>query len=80
MSNFMESFTARAKPPNGLRAVLQDPYESLEMFVLVDYDMYFADLVKEFVFEAPTLPPKRENEPCEALFSNADLLQNFRNV
>ena len=37
MSNFMESFTARAKPQNGLRAVLQDLYESLEMFVPVDY-------------------------------------------
>ena len=78
-SNFMESFTARANPQNGLRAVLQDLYESLEMFVLVDY-MYFADLVKEFAFEARTLPPKRVTETCEALFSNADLLQSFRNA
>ena len=56
MSNFMESFTARAKPQNGLRAVLQDLNESLEMFVPVDY-VYFADLVEEFVFEAPTPLP-----------------------
>ena len=75
----MESFTARANPQNGLRAVLQEIYESLEMFVLVDY-MYFADLVKEFAFEARTLPPKRVTETCEALFSNADLLQSFRNA
>ena len=79
MSNFMESFSARAKPQNGLRAVLQDLHESLEMFVPADY-MYFADLVKEFVFEAPSPPPKRVTETCEALFSNADLLQSFRNV
>ena len=56
MSNFIESFSARAKPQNGWRAVVQDLHESLEMFVPVDY-MYLADLVKEFVFEAPTLPP-----------------------
>ena len=55
MSNFMQSFIARAKPPNDLRAVLQDLYESLEMFVPVDF-MFFADLVKEIVFEAPTSP------------------------
>ena len=36
--------------------------------------------MKEFVFEAPTPPPKRVTETCEALFSNADLLQSFRNV
>ena len=58
---------------------MQDLHERLEMFVPVDY-MYFADLVKEFVFEAPTTPPKRVTETCEALFSNADLLQSFRNV
>ena len=36
--------------------------------------------MKEFVFEAPSQPPKRVTETCEALFSNADLLQSFRNV
>ena len=68
-----------AKPQNGLRAVLKDLHERLDMFVPADY-MYFADLVKEFVFEAPSPPPKRVTETCEALFSNADLLQSFRNV
>ena len=33
------------------------------------------------MFGAPTPPPpKRVTETCEAFFSNADLLQSFRNV
>ena len=87
MSNFMESFAARAKPQNGLRAVLQDPNESLEMFVLVDC-MYFADIVKEFVSKRLLSLPSvslRLAKLCSRtsisyMFSNADLLQSFRNV
>ena len=72
LSSILEPFIAVAKPHSGVRAVSQDVYASLKMFVPVGHT-YFADLV-----EGATPPPRRVTETWEASSTDAVVLESFR--